>query len=63
MAKPEDRMGAERIDASTVTTLADLAAVLRRLRRREARLRQGRELTYQQLAPGPVGRRPLSVPI
>lgn len=33
-----------------VRTVADLATVLRRLRRREARQRQGAELTYRQLA-------------
>src|SRR4051812_6127941 len=35
---------------AAVETLADLAAVLRQLRRREARARQGRGLTYQQIA-------------
>lgn len=51
MATPVDRSNPSgRIDVSAVATLAELAAELRRLRRREARLRQGRELTYQQLA-------------
>jgi len=51
MPTPGDRTGSvERIDASTVSTPAELATVLRRLRRREARRRQGRELTYHQLA-------------
>lgn len=37
-------------DAGNVETLADLARLLRRLRRREARRRESRELTYRQLA-------------
>ena len=38
------------VDASTVGSLADLARVLRQLRRREARTRLGPELTYRELA-------------
>jgi tetratricopeptide (TPR) repeat protein/transcriptional regulator with XRE-family HTH domain len=42
--------GSSQVDLDAVTTLADLASVLRHLRRREARNRQGRELTYRQIA-------------
>ncbi len=37
-------------DAARVESLSDLARLLRHLRRREARVRGGRELTYRQLA-------------
>jgi tetratricopeptide (TPR) repeat protein len=38
------------VDAEAVRTAADLALVLRALRRREARLRNGPELTYREIA-------------
>src|SRR4051812_29442582 len=38
------------VDIATVSSVADLAAALRGLRRREARLRGGEELTYRQIA-------------
>jgi tetratricopeptide (TPR) repeat protein len=38
------------VDVADVHTVADLAAILRTLRRREARRRGGRELTYRDLA-------------
>jgi tetratricopeptide (TPR) repeat protein/transcriptional regulator with XRE-family HTH domain len=51
VTSPGERSSAAlQADAASVATIADLAALLRALRRREARLRQGRELTYHQLA-------------
>jgi tetratricopeptide (TPR) repeat protein len=44
------RAGERTLDAVQVTTLADLAAVLRDLRRREARRRDDSPLTYRELA-------------
>jgi len=38
------------VDAEAVRTSADLARVLRTLRRREARLRHGPELTYREMS-------------
>lgn len=38
------------VDAGAIGSLAELAAALRELRRREARARRGRELTYAELA-------------
>jgi tetratricopeptide (TPR) repeat protein len=50
MSNPAEPASTPGMDPSAVQTVADLATALRNLRRREARARSGRELTYRQIA-------------